>query len=93
MKSNDIDGYDKVLPACSLLSQTGPIEAPRAGLAYRANPPFSGFQLWFADQLLTCVFIPVARCHFTGDYTAKELQRAGQCQRALHVTSVIQRKE
>lgn len=37
----------------------------------------------FADQLLTCVFIPAALCHFTADCTAKELQRAGQSLRAL----------
>lgn len=37
----------------------------------------------FADQLLTCVFIPAAFCHFTADCTAKELQRAGQSLKAL----------
>lgn len=37
----------------------------------------------FADQLLTCVFIPAALWHFTADCTAKELQRAGQSLRAL----------
>lgn len=89
----DINGYEKSLLTTVVTHKPDSQSSPQSRLAYGANPPFNGFQLWFADQLLTCVFIPVAHCHFTGDCTAKELQRAGQCQRALHVTNVIARKE
>lgn len=70
----------------TLTPQIGRTKAPQTHLAYKADPPFKGFQLWFADQLLICVFIPVARCHFTGDCIAKKGTAALDNARELYIS-------